>query len=200
MPQGCPPVWASGPYAGPFRGALVAFKDGDRRDLVHVLAPLLAAALQAALAEDVVVAAALQAGRPVWLVPAPSSPQAVRSRGDVPLNILLGKAIREIQVRGSSPFDHRSIYVARCLRLTRRVADQAGLDSVERAANLDRAMAVRARWAGCPGGSACVLVDDVLTTGATLTEAARALREAGAGHVVGATVAATQRRRGHPFG
>jgi predicted amidophosphoribosyltransferase len=74
------------------------------------------------------------------------------------------------------------------------------LDSVQRAANLDRAMAVQARWVSCVGGSVCVLVDDVLTTGATLVEATRALREAGVRHVVGATVVATQRRQGHPFG
>jgi predicted amidophosphoribosyltransferase len=35
-----------------------------------------------------------------------------------------------------------------------------------------------------------------VTTGATLAEAARALREAGAGGVAGATIAATQRTRG----
>ena len=57
-------------------------------------------------------------------------------------------------------------------------------------------MQVQPRWRDSIQGIACLLVDDVLTTGATLVEAARALHEGGAGHVAAATVAATQ-RRGH---
>lgn len=199
-PPGCPRVWASGPYDGPLRGALVAFKDGDRRDLVRVLAPRLASALTAVIERDAVLTAALREGRRVWLVPVPSSRKSMRARGDVPLNMLLSKAIRQLWNCDERTRTFASKDVARCLRQTRRVADQAGLDSAQRSVNLERAMAVPAGWGPCLGESVCVLVDDVLTTGATLTEGARALREAGAWQVVGATVAATQRRRGHPFG
>ncbi|MFC7162167.1 phosphoribosyltransferase family protein, partial [Aquipuribacter hungaricus] len=69
----------------------------------------------------------------------------------------------------------------------RRVRDQAGLDRAERAANLDGAL----RAMVGPGPRVDVLVvDDVLTTGATLAECARALREAGV-RVVGGAVVAT---------
>jgi predicted amidophosphoribosyltransferase len=77
----------------------------------------------------------------------------------------------------------------RLLAPARAVADQAGLTTRERAANL--AGALRATGvAGLP----VVVVDDVMTTGATLVEAARAL--AAGGHpVAGAAVVAATRRR-----
>ena len=74
------------------------------------------------------------------------------------------------------------------------MADQARLDRGARAANLAGAIEVSRRWRQVVRGSTCVLVDDVVTTGATMAEATRALRAVGAGHVVAAAVAATPRR------
>jgi predicted amidophosphoribosyltransferase len=82
------------------------------------------------------------------------------------------------------------------------VADQAGLGSAERAVNLSGAFEVVPGPAARPrpsdrglGAVAVVLVDDVVTTGTTLAEAARALRAAGAEPSAAVTVAATRRRR-----
>jgi predicted amidophosphoribosyltransferase len=72
--------------------------------------------------------------------------------------------------------------------------DQAGLSAGARAANLDGALVVRPAWAAQVVAAPIVLVDDVVTTGATLAEAARALRVAGAGPVVAAVLVATPRR------
>ena len=193
-PAGHPPTWATTPYDGAARAVLVAFKDGDRRDLVTVLAPMLSGAMAAALAGDAQVRAVLACGNgPVFVVPVPSSPSAVRRRGDAPLELLTGAALRHLGLTT------RDLIVSPALRLRRRVADQAGLDHGQRANNLEGAMQVRQRWRASICGVTCLLVDDVLTTGATLAEAARALREGGAEHVAAATVAAT-RRRGIPAG
>ncbi len=193
-PAGCPPTWAATSYDGVARAALVAFKDGDRRDLSAVLAPMLSGAMTAALALDPRLAAALSRGSgPVSVVPVPSSPSAVRRRGDAPLELLTRAAAGQCARSGTE------LVVTPVLRLRRRVADQAGLNHWQRAANLEHAMQVRPRWQVRVQGTTCLLVDDVLTTGATLAEAARALRAGGAVHVVAATVAATQ-RRGMPAG
>ncbi|MEU9016312.1 phosphoribosyltransferase family protein [Actinomadura sp. NPDC048394] len=80
------------------------------------------------------------------------------------------------------------------LRQCRRVADQAGLGAKARRDNLSGALEAVGR---APlAGRRVVLVDDVITTGASLAEAARALRAAGADVVAAATVAATPLRRG----
>jgi predicted amidophosphoribosyltransferase len=164
----------------------VAFKDGERRDLVTVLAPMLSGSMAAALAGDGELRAVLASGNgPVLVVPVPSSPSAVRRRGDAPLELLSHAAIRQLGLT------EREVLFAPALRLRRRVADQAGLDHRQRAENLERAIAVRPRWVVGVGGMSALLVDDVLTTGATLMEAARALTAGGASHVAAATVAAT---------
>jgi predicted amidophosphoribosyltransferase len=86
---GCPPTWAATPYDGVARAVLVAFKDGDRRDLATVLAPMLSGAMSAALALDPRLAAALSLGHGlVSVIPVPSSRSAVRRRGDAPLELL----------------------------------------------------------------------------------------------------------------
>jgi predicted amidophosphoribosyltransferase len=82
----------------------------------------------------------------------------------------------------------------------RKVRDQSGLDTGQRRANLNGAMGVKPLWQNVVRGRRCIVVDDVVTTGATMTEAARALRRAGAAGVVGATIAATQRSGGSRTG
>jgi predicted amidophosphoribosyltransferase len=98
------------------------------------------------------------------------------------------------------------VEVAPLLRPARRVADQSGLGAGERASNLRGAfVAVRpdrrlpppgtsprpGRPAGTPSS---LVVDDVVTTGATLAEAARALRAAGVPVGGAAAVLATPAR------
>jgi ComF family protein len=174
VPIDLPPVTSTAPYAGVLRQLVSVYKDEGRRDLRPVLAELLARAMTVA-----------GSGRAVVVVPMPSSREAVRRRGDDPVRDLVTAAAGEVP--GSPPV--RSV-----LRPRRRLEDQSNLGHRERAANLAGAYAVRSGEAPQVHGRAIVLVDDVITTGATLSEAARAVRAEG-GLVVGAaTLAATQRR------
>ena len=190
-PAGMPQVWGSAPYGGALGRLVAAYKDDDRRDLSAVLAPLLAASVDAAIAGSTASDVLAKGNGPVLVVPAPTSRQARRRRGDAPLLALAQGA--------ADGYADTEVLCADALRLRRRVADQAGLTARQRRVNLEHAIEVRPRWARTVAGSTCVLVDDVLTTGATLVEAARALRRDGANEVVAATICATPRRVGRTF-
>lgn len=203
-PAGMPPAHAWGAYRGVVRTVLVAYKDRDRRDLVRVLAPLLAASLAAAVhAQADATGPRAAPGRrtpptrptppgALLVVPVPSNPAAVRHRGDRPLE-RLGARATALLGTPAAPAD-LALAWAPCLRVVRGVGDQAGLDRRARSANLAGAFATRPGWAAAVRDARCIVVDDVVTTGATLTEAARALRTAGAATVSCATIAATARR------
>lgn len=186
-PPALPPVQTRGRFEGALAGLVTAYKDDGRRDCGPVLARLLAAAVDAALVQSVWAQQVLSAGDgPVLVVPVPSSAASRRRRGDAPL-----VALTALAVKG---FSTREVVLADALRVRRRVADQAGLGAAGRRLNVEHAMAVRPGWAPAVERAVCVVVDDVLTTGATLAEAARALRSGGATAVVGAAICATQRR------
>ncbi|WP_188744878.1 ComF family protein [Phycicoccus endophyticus] len=180
---GAPPCWASTLLEGPVRAAVTAVKDEGRVDLRPELAGLLAVALGRALREDPVLRRDVRGVRPVVLVPVPGSPAARRRRGEDATLVLAREAVARL---GPPAPPLRAV-----LRHTRRVGDQARLGRQARAANLAGALAVPPVARDAVRGAACVVLDDVVTTGATLAEAARALRSAGAVHVAGAVVAAT---------
>jgi predicted amidophosphoribosyltransferase len=190
-PEGMPVAFAAGPYEGPLARLVTAYKDDGRRDVRPVLAPVLSTALDLALRSQPEHRRALaRHTRPVLVIPVPTSRAARRRRGDAPLLDLARAA--------ATGFAGHELWCADALRLRRRVADQAGLTARERRLNLEHAIEPRPRWVDSLSGAPCVLVDDVLTTGATLVEARRALLRAGAVSVVAATVCATARRHPQP--
>jgi predicted amidophosphoribosyltransferase len=191
------PVHACAPYLGPVPRTVVAWKDRGRLDLTRPLAGALAAAVEASL--DAAGAGSLRAGgglRPVLLVPVPSAPRATRVRGADVVALLAGVASRRLRGRG------RPVRVARLLRQRRRVSDQAGLGARGRVANVAGAFAVRRPLLRrLPAGTQAVVVDDVVTTGASAAEAARVLQEQGVAVLGVAAIAWTPLRRpGSPRG
>ena len=166
------PVVAYGSYAGPLRAALIRYKERGRRDLAEPLARLLEIALARALER------APPAG--IVLVPVPSARATARRRGGNHVLRLARKAGRALDLP-----------VRPLLSLQWAVRDSAGLGAAQRGANLAGAMAAL-RGPGASRPSA-VIVDDIVTTGTTVREAARALSEAGWQVSGAAVVAATPR-------
>ena len=187
-------VAAAAPYEGPIRGLILHFKERGRTGARALLGGLLAEAVTALPADT------LPAGRPaagtlpaapthprLSLVPVPASRRR-RASGRDPVRELAGAAAATLRRAG------RPARVLPVLRSVRAVADQAGLSEHDRAVNVARAFACRPLGTAASSGPV-VLVDDVVTTGATLGEAARALAEAGVVVSGAAVVAATRRRR-----
>ena len=112
------------------------------------------------------------------IVPVPIHAQRLRQRGFHPAGELARGLARTLGV----PADLRA------LAQLRATASQTGLDRRARRRNVRGAFAARA---GLRVPRCVALVDDVVTTGATLGEAARALRRAGARRVVAVCVART---------
>lgn len=152
------PVVSALRYDGAVRATILAFKENGRTDVVGPLA----AALRVALEEAARIAGPPgQARHPVLeLGTVPSTREGQRRRGYRPVDLLVRFA---------------GFRAARVLTAAATAAKQKTLGREERGVNLHGSLRAR----GPLAGRRFVLVDDVVTTGATLAEAARAIREAG---------------------
>jgi predicted amidophosphoribosyltransferase len=176
-PPGLVLPMAADEYAGALRALVLAHKERRRLALAGPLGDVLAG-----------VVSDLPALPPYRLVPVPSTRRVVRARGHDPLLRVARHAAAALRRAG------RPATVARLLVPARRPADQAGLDRAARAANLAGALRCVRAASGAPAAGSLVVVDDVVTTGATLREAQRALEEAGHAVAGAALLAATARR------
>lgn len=165
LPLALDGVCCAGVLAWPLDVLVRTYKDAGERRIAPILADLLAQALRATRAFDVHAVDALAF--------VPATPAAFARRGFDHMEAVarhlagqLGLPLHDVLARGGAR-DQRGL--SRSGRLA-----NAG-DDVVCCASLD--------------GASILLVDDVLTTGATLLACAQALRQAGASHVVGACVA-----------
>jgi predicted amidophosphoribosyltransferase len=182
-------VYAATPYAGAVRQILLAHKERGALRLARPLGSALATAVRCALP-----AGAASRTLPLLLVPMPSAAATVRARGHDPTRRLTLAAASQLR---------RSGIPARLLPALRQrpgVADQAGLGAADRRRNLHGALQVPPHRRRHLDRGRIVLVDDLVTTGATLAEAARALGEAGGDVLVAAVVAATVKHTGTQAG
>jgi predicted amidophosphoribosyltransferase len=185
-PPGLPPCTALGDYDGVLREVLLGYKERGRHTLARPLGALLG---------QVVAAASGDPRSPVLLLPVPATAAAARRRhGDHMWRLARHAAVR---LRHSG----RAVAVARPVRAMPR-PDSAELDSAGRAAAAAAAFRLRGGWVSARRGRATVpaagtrvvLLDDIVTTGATLAAIRARLAEAGLRVHAAAVLAATVRR------
>ena len=152
------PVFALGRYAGARRRAILAMKEHGRGDLAAPLARALAVGVHRLLTWGLVEA-------PLTIVPAPTRRSAARRRGGDPVTRLAREAVAS----------HPDITVAPALRMRGLVRDSVGLGTAARERNIAGRVALRGRRPG----TEVVLVDDIVTTGATARESVRVLGAVG---------------------
>jgi predicted amidophosphoribosyltransferase len=167
-------------YDGVAKVALVAHKEHGRLSLARPLGRALALSCFALLS-----AGGTWPGG-VCLVPVPTAPRRVRERGHDPLLRVARECRRAMSAAGVATS------VQLLLRTVRAVEDQAGLSARDRHSNLHGAFAAVGRRRLAVG--TVIVVDDILTTGATAVEASRALAEVGITVAGVAVIAATARR------
>ena len=159
-------------YGGSVAGAITRMKYGSRPDLARPLGDLLWRALEPR-------ATSL---RGVVVVPVPLHPSRLAERGFNQSALLARQVARHL----------RAPFAARALVRTRETQQQATLERAARAANVAGAFAVRK--GELVRGRPVLLVDDVMTTGATLDACGKALARAGAGRVIRAVLASAPQR------
>jgi ComF family protein len=152
--SGISQTYCAGEYSGWLRETLITYKNGNA-SVAPALAQILLRTLETWLVNV-----------PLQVIPIPSSRAKNHLRGYDSISRLCAEMLQQ----------KKDLQVAQgALYLGREVRDQVGLDARQRQANLAGAFTARQRLSGT-----VVIVDDVTTTGATLTNAAKALRIAGA--------------------
>jgi predicted amidophosphoribosyltransferase len=155
------PVLSLGRYAGARREAIVAVKEHGRADLIAPLAAALHAGVERLLTWGVI-------GTPLTIVPAPTRRSAARRRGGDPVTRMARAATAGL----------RDVDVVQALRLRALVRDSVGLSSADRERNIAGRVKITKPIEVLAHG--VLLVDDIVTTGATACESVRVLRIAGA--------------------
>jgi predicted amidophosphoribosyltransferase len=156
------PVLSLGRYAGARRDAIVAVKERGRADLIAPLATAMRSGIDRLLTWGVIDA-------PLTVVPAPTRRSSARRRGGDPVTRIALAATKQ----------QAGIAVVQALRLRGMTRDSVGLSGADRQRNIaGRVKLIK------PVDGAVLVVDDIVTTGATASESVRVL------HVAGAHVAA----------
>jgi ComF family protein len=157
-------------YGGELAVALRRLKYARRPEIARALAPLLAPSLR------------LAAAGADLAVPVPLHWRRRMHRGFNQAALLLDHALGHAREHAGKDMALR--IDKNCLRRVRATAPQSGLSLPGRAANVAAAFVVPPRYRAGVAGLRVLVVDDVMTTGATMSACARALLGSGATSVI----------------
>jgi len=171
-----PRVWTRGRavmlYAGNGRSIVLRFKHGDRTDLAYVAGQWLADAAAPLITPDMVVA------------PVPLHWRRILFRRYNQAALLAARLAKL----------HHLTYVPDMLRRVNATRKLDGMTAAQRAKTVTGAIRLSGRRAGDIEGRRVLLIDDVMTTGATLTQCAQACLAGGAAGVDVAVLARVDRK------
>jgi ComF family protein len=161
-------------YAPPVRQLIAEFKQNRQLVVGEVLSRVLAERYQQQLAA---LACKQHQAKPDMLVPMPLHPSRLRSRGFNQAELIAQAVSRQTGI----------ICDTRCCRRIKQTNDQKELTAADRRTNIRGAFATNQPL----HGEHIVIVDDVMTTAATVSELARCLLRTGAGRIEVLTLART---------
>ncbi|WP_160320799.1 ComF family protein [Arthrobacter alpinus] len=174
------PVIAAGEYRDALSQAILGFKNHGRTELGPPLARCLARALL--LLNSSSCTEQPPTSELLLLVPIPSTGSGWRRRGYDPVALILRAVTREARL----PSGMELVPLLRIkAKLPWHTTNQKGLGRAARRRNVRNTMAIAGktlknfRLKANPSGQSVILIDDVLTTGSTLREAAKTLENAG---------------------
>ena len=154
-------------YEGPLMELIHQWKFSKKQNVFHVLSDCLSKTRLPQKKYD-------------WIVPVPLHPFRFLKRGFNPAKMLADVVCQR-----------QNGQVRSLLRRRFGKHPQVGLEASARLQNIKGQFFLKPKYSCVAKGSACLLVDDVLTTGATVNECARVLRQAGAERVDVLTLART---------
>lgn len=168
---------AAVPYAYPWSGLIASYKFGEQHGWAAFFATLM-------LKSPGVPQAFANLEARDWVLALPLSAERLQTRGFNQAWELASALVRKSQTRAKSD--------ARLLLRVRHTRPQSQLKREARLTNLKGAFQLDPLRVAEVAGRRVVLVDDVMTSGASLFTAAQALREAGAAHITGVVLARTE--------
>lgn len=164
--------------------------DGGLRELIHLLKyeqVIPAAGVLGSMLARAISKLSLQGA--IVIIPVPLHRSKKRQRGFNQSELILRAALKKLPELDAT-------LAANVLERSRATVSQIGLTRPQRKENLRGAF--RVTHPSTVKGAIVLIVDDVFTTGTTISECARVLRRAGAEHVWVATVARTLKNHTAP--